>query len=56
MRQRVEKTEESENSGKTITNMLKQVTISSKQSRKFLLRLKLTHTHSHICIKIDLPP
>ena len=56
MRQRVEKTEESENSAKTITNMLKQVTISSKQSRKFLLRLKLTHTYPHICTKKDLSP
>ena len=33
----------SENSGKAIiTNMLKRVTISRKQSRKFLLKLKLT--------------
>ena len=43
-----DKTEESENSGKAITNMLKRVTISRKQSLKFLLRLKLTHTYPHM--------
>ena len=43
-------TAESENSGKAIiTNMLKRVTISRKQSRKFLLKLKLTHKYPHIC-------
>ena len=51
-----DKTEESENSGKAITNMLKRVTISRKQSLKFLLRLKLTHTYPHICTNIDLSP
>ena len=51
-----DKTEESENSGKTITNMLRRVTISRKQSLIFLLRLKLTHTYPHIYINIDLSP
>ena len=50
------KTEESENSGKAITNMLKRVTISRKQLLEFLLRLKLTHTYPHICTSIDLSP
>ena len=43
-----DKTEESENSGKAITNLIKRVTISRKQSLKFLLRVKLTHTSPHV--------
>lgn len=49
-----DKTEELWNSGKSITNMLRQVTISRKQSRKFLLRLKVKHTYPHIYTKIAL--
>ena len=51
-----DKTKEPENSGKAITSMLKRVTISRKQSLKFLRRLKLTHKYPHICTNIDLSP
>ena len=51
-----DKTEEPENSRKATTNMFKRVTISRKQSFKFLLRSKLTNAYPHICTSIDLSP